>query len=161
MYSAEQSGWGHSPTHGPGEASQWVNASNWCGPQRAFARGHGLQALTARPRGACPLTGRDRDVGRTNQIERSLKEVSGLKASRSSAQSVSQVGPCAAARATILHLVESACAPPHEAGRRCSKLNTRLQVAVRIEPRTGLGAIQANTGATAFHDDRRKKDHRI
>ncbi len=99
MYSAEQSGWGHSPTHGPGTASQWVKASNWCGPQRAFARGHGLQALTTRPRGACPLTGRHRDVGRTNQIERSLKEVSGLKAGRSSAQSVSQGGPCAAARA--------------------------------------------------------------
>ena len=106
MYSAEQSGWGHSPTHGPGAASQWVKASNWCGPQRAFARGHGLQALTTRPRGACPLTGRDRDVGRTNQIERSLKEVSGLKAGRSSAQSVSKSGPCAAALATISHPVQ-------------------------------------------------------
>jgi len=102
MYSAEQSGWGHSPTHAPGAASQWVKARNWCGPQRAFARGHGLEALTTRTRGACPLTGRDRDVGRTNQIETSLKEVSGLKAGRSSAQSVSQGGPCAASRASIL-----------------------------------------------------------
>ena len=128
-------------------------------PAARPARGHGLQALTTRPRGACPLTGRDRDVGRTNQIERSLKEVSGLKAGRSSAQSVSQGGPCAAARATISHLVQSACAPPHEAGRRCSKLNTGFQVAVRIQPFARLCTIQANTGATAFHDDRREKDH--
>ena len=78
---------------------------------RALARGHGLQALTTRPRGACPLTGRDRDVGRTNQIERSLKEVSGLKASRSSAQSVSQGGPCAAARATISRLIPQGLRP--------------------------------------------------
>jgi len=34
MYSAEQSGWGHSTTHGPGAASQWVEASKWSGPQR-------------------------------------------------------------------------------------------------------------------------------
>ena len=128
-------------------------------PAARAARGHGLQALTTRPRGACPLTGRDRDVGRTNQIERSLKEVSGLKASRSSAQSVSKGGPCAAARATIFHLVQNACAPPHEAGRRRLKLNTGFQVAVRIQPGTGLGASQANTGATAFNDDRREKDH--
>ena len=71
------------------------------------ARGHGLQALTTRPRGACPLTGRDRDVGRTNQIERSLKEVSGLKASRPSAQSVFQSGPRAKARATVSLLQKS------------------------------------------------------
>lgn len=159
MYLAEQSGWGHSPTHGPGAASQWVEASNWCGPQRAFARGHGLQALTTRPRGACPLTGHDRDVGRTNQIERSLKEVSGLKAGRSSAQSVSQSGPCAAARATFFHPVQNARAPPREAGSRCSKLNTGFQVAVRIKPLARLCAIQANASATAFHDDRREKDH--
>ena len=56
-------------------------------PAASPERGHGLQALTTRTRGACPLTGRDRDVGRTNQTEKSLKEVSGLKASRSSAQS--------------------------------------------------------------------------
>ncbi len=78
---------------------------------RALARGHGLQALTTRPRGACLLTGRDRDVGRTNQIERSLKEVSGLKASRSSAQSVSQGGPCTAARATISRLIPQGLRP--------------------------------------------------
>ena len=36
---------------------------------RALARGHGLQVLTTRPRGACPLTGRDRDAGRTNPTE--------------------------------------------------------------------------------------------
>ncbi len=128
-------------------------------PAARPARGHGLQSLTTRLRGACPLTGRDRDVGRTNQIERSLKEVSGLKASRSSAQSVSQGGPCAAARATFFHPVQNACAPPREAGRRCSKLNTGFQVAVRIQPFARLCAVQANTGATDFHDDRREKDH--
>gem|GEM_PF-5770343 len=80
-------------------------------PAARPARGHGLQALTTRPRGACPLTGRDRDVGRTNQIERSLKEVSGLKAGRSSAQSVSQGGPCAAARATISHFIPRGLRP--------------------------------------------------
>ena len=80
-------------------------------PAARPARGHGLQALTTRPRGACPLTGRDWDVGRTNQIERSLKEVSGLKAGRSSAQSVSQSGPCAAARATIYHLDQKCLRP--------------------------------------------------
>lgn len=39
-------------------------------PAARPARGHGLQALTTRPRGACPLTGRDRDVGRTNPTEK-------------------------------------------------------------------------------------------
>ncbi len=80
-------------------------------PAARPARGHGLQALTTRLRGACPLTGRDWDVGRTNQIERSLKEVSGLKAGRSSAQSVSQGGPCAAARATISHFIPRGLRP--------------------------------------------------
>ena len=128
-------------------------------PAARTARGHGLQALTTRTRGACPLTGRDKNVGRTNQIERSLKEVSGLKASRSSAQSVSQSGPCAAARATISHPVQNVCAPPHEAGRRRLELNTGFQVTVWIQPGTGLCTAQANARATAFHDDRREKDH--
>lgn len=75
-----------------------------------------LLTKTTRPRGACPLTGRDRDVGRTNQTKKSLKEVSGLKASRSSAQSVCQSGPCTAAWATISLLVQSDCAPPLRGG---------------------------------------------
>ncbi len=128
-------------------------------PAARPARGHGLQALTTRPRGACPLTGRDRDVGRTNQIERTLKEVSGLKAVDPPhspflrAARAQQHGP------QFLFSWPKACAPPLEARRKCSKLNTGFQVAVRIQPGTGLGAIQANTGATAFHDDRREKDH--
>jgi len=130
-------------------------------PAARPARGHGLQALTTRPRGACPLTGRDRDVGRTNQTERSLKEVSGLKAVDPPhshflrAARAQQHGP------QFLISSPEACAPPREAGRRCSKLNTGFQVAVRIQPFARLCAIQANTGATAFHDDRREKDHRI
>ena len=49
-------------------------------------------------------------------MKKSLKEVSGLKVSRSSAQSVCQSGPCPAARATIFHPVQSACAPPLSRG---------------------------------------------
>ncbi len=148
MYSAEQSGWGHSLTHGPGAASQWVKARNWCGPQRAFARGHGLQTLTTRPRGACPLTGRDRDVGRTSQIERSLKEVSGLKASRSSAQSVSHSGPCAAARATIPHLIPQGLRPATSGGAQVLKAQHQTSSChpgpTTNGPRHNLGKYRCN-----------------
>ena len=70
MYSAEQSGWGHSPTRGHGAASQWVEASKWCGPQRLQREDTVADKDDALLRGACLLTGRDGDVGRTNKIRK-------------------------------------------------------------------------------------------
>ena len=72
--------WGAQPDPRPWRGQSTGQSQQLVRPAARPARGHGWQALTTRPRGACPLTGRDRDVGRTNQTERSLKEVSGLKA---------------------------------------------------------------------------------